>query len=83
MIELQICVVNLLHGSKIQIFVKKIGTYRKRIISFNPNKSQLETLMTIFGVKNPKKMEGKTFQIPKKLSQTNLAFEHIIKQGQL
>jgi hypothetical protein len=83
MIKLEICSVDLSYPSIVQIFVKKTKTHRRRIISFNPDKLQLKILMTIFGVKNPQKMEGKIFQIAEEFSQTDLAFEHLINQGHL
>ena len=70
-------------GEVVQIFIKKIGAHKKRIISFNPNKSELEVLMTIFEVNDSKEMEDKIFQVPEEAVQTNLAFEYLIKQGHL
>ena len=83
MIKLKICSVDLSCPPIIQIFVKKSGTHRRRIMSFNPNKLQLQALLTIFKVTTPEEMENKTFTVPKRFSQTNLAFKYLIQKGQL
>ncbi len=79
MTKLEICKVKTdLKTEVIEIFIKEVGRYKRRILSFNPNQKQLQILLQKFAIKQIKHLEGKIFEVPEKFNQTNLAFKYLI-----
>jgi hypothetical protein len=85
MITFKISAVNPLvyRGKVAQIFIQRSESTKRRKLSFDPNRTQLEKLLIIFEVNTPKEMENKEFQVPEQFDLTHWAFEYIIKKGHL
>jgi len=80
-VKILICEVNFDYTEP-KIYVKQIGTHRKKTISYVPTKETVKKLLSVFKVKKLIELKNKIFQAPKK-NRTDWAFEFILDQRHL